>query len=73
MKWIISRIFLFMIKFYQLTISPLNVSTCRFNPTCSQYSVEAIQKHGPFKGGLYALKRIFSCNPWGKHGHDPVP
>jgi len=62
-----------MIKFYQLAISPLYVSTCRFSPTCSHYSAEAIQKHGPLKGGFYSLKRILSCNPWGKHGYDPVP
>jgi len=46
---------------------------CRYTPTCSQYGVEAIKKHGPGKGGWLALKRIMSCHPWGGHGHDPVP
>ncbi len=48
-------------------------ANCRFTPTCSQYGIEAIKKHGPFKGGWLALKRIGRCHPWGAHGHDPVP
>jgi len=47
--------------------------TCRYSPTCSQYTVEALQKHGLLKGGWLALKRIASCNPWGGSGYDPVP
>ena len=65
--------FLLIIKIYQYLISPLLGSSCRFTPTCSQYGVEAIKKHGPFKGGWLTLKRIGRCHPWGKHGHDPVP
>jgi putative membrane protein insertion efficiency factor len=72
-KQFISFIFLMLIKIYQLFISPLLGSNCRFTPTCSQYGVEAIKKHGPFKGGWLTLKRIGRCNPWGSHGHDPVP
>ena len=48
-------------------------ATCRYSPTCSHYSKEALQKHGLFKGGWLALKRIFSCHPWGGKGFDPVP
>ena len=66
-------IFLIIIKIYQFLISPLLGSSCRFTPTCSQYGVEAIKKHGAFKGGWLTLKRIGRCHPWGKHGHDPVP
>ncbi|OAQ40580.1 membrane protein insertion efficiency factor YidD [Pedobacter psychrophilus] len=66
-------IFLLIIKIYQFLISPLLGSSCRFTPTCSQYGVEAIKKHGAFKGGWLTLKRIGRCHPWGKHGHDPVP
>ena len=62
-----------MIRFYQSAISPHLTPSCRYTPSCSQYGVEAIQKHGPLKGGWLALKRILRCNPWGKHGHDPVP
>jgi putative membrane protein insertion efficiency factor len=72
-KIIFSWIFLAIIKLYQLLISPLLGSNCRFTPTCSQYGVEAIKKHGPFKGGWLTLKRIGRCHPWGKHGPDPVP
>lgn len=72
-KDIIAWIFLLLIKIYQLVISPLLGSNCRFTPTCSQYGVEAIKKYGPFKGGWLTLKRIGRCHPWGKHGHDPVP
>jgi putative membrane protein insertion efficiency factor len=72
-KATISWFFVTLIRIYQLVISPLLGSNCRFTPTCSQYGVEAIKKHGPFKGGWLTLKRIGRCHPWGKHGHDPVP
>ncbi len=65
--------FLFLIKIYQIFISPLTPATCRFHPTCSHYTKEALKKHGLFKGGKLALKRIFSCHPWGGSGYDPVP
>lgn len=68
-----SAIFVGLIRFYQLAISPLFPSSCRYTPTCSQYGIEAIRKHGPFRGGWLTIKRIASCNPWGGHGHDPVP
>lgn len=66
-------LFLFLIKIYQYLISPILGQSCRFNPSCSQYGLEAIEKHGPFKGGWMTIKRIARCNPWGGHGHDPVP
>ncbi|MBU2940988.1 membrane protein insertion efficiency factor YidD [Lacinutrix sp. C3R15] len=65
--------FLFLIKVYQTVISPLTPSTCRYQPTCSHYTIEALQKHGLLKGGKLALKRIFSCHPFGGSGYDPVP
>jgi len=61
------------IKFYQKILSPVLGSNCRFQPTCSSYSLEAIEKYGFFKGGYLSIKRIFSCNPWGKSGYQPVP
>jgi len=61
------------IRFYQKYISPLKPPTCRFTPTCSQYAIEAIRKHGPFKGLALAVWRILRCNPWGGSGYDPVP
>lgn len=73
MKKILSKVFIGMIRFYQLTISPLLPPTCRYLPTCSQYSIEAIKKHGTFKGCTFIIKRILSCHPWGGSGYDPVP
>jgi putative membrane protein insertion efficiency factor len=68
-----SALFLLLIKFYQYLISPILGQSCRFNPSCSQYGLEAIKKHGAFKGGWLTIKRIARCHPWGAHGHDPVP
>ena len=71
---IISFPFIVLIRFYQLAISPwLGKSKCRYTPTCSQYGLEAFKKHGPFKGFWLTTKRVISCNPWGRHGFDPVP
>ena len=70
---ILSFILVIPIKLYQILISPLIEPNCRYHPTCSQYSIEAINKHGPFKGTWLAIKRISSCHPWGGSGHDPVP
>lgn len=61
------------VKLYQWFISPILGASCRYTPTCSQYTVEALKKHGPVKGLYLSIKRILSCNPWGGHGHDPVP
>ncbi len=65
--------FLIVIKIYQWLISPLIPSSCRYTPTCSHYAVEALKKHGLFKGGWLGIKRISKCHPWGGSGHDPVP
>ncbi len=61
------------VRFYQGAISPFFPAACRYQPTCSQYMIEAIQKHGALQGGWLGLKRISRCNPWGGCGHDPVP
>ncbi|MBP6456312.1 MAG: membrane protein insertion efficiency factor YidD [Chitinophagaceae bacterium] len=67
-------ILIFPIRLYQWIISPLlGPSKCRYTPTCSQYSIEAIEKHGIFKGFYLGLKRILRCAPWGGSGYDPVP
>ncbi|WP_416191322.1 membrane protein insertion efficiency factor YidD [Neisseria sp. CCUG12390] len=73
MKSPLARLMLLLVRFYQYAVSPLIPPRCRFTPTCSQYAVEAIQKHGAFKGGWLALKRIARCHPFGGSGHDPVP
>lgn len=64
---------LFLVWFYKIVISPLMPATCRFQPSCSSYMIEALKKHGPFYGLLLGLKRIGRCHPWGGSGYDPVP
>ena len=73
MRWLLSQIFMGIIRFYQAAISPFLGAKCRYTPSCSAYGLEAIRKYGPLKGGWMALRRIASCNPWGGHGYDPVP
>jgi len=65
--------FIAIIKLYQWMISPLLGPQCRFTPTCSNYSLQAFKKYGPFKGFWLTVKRISRCHPWGGHGEDPVP
>ena len=62
-----------LIRFYQYAVSPLLGNNCRHVPTCSQYTLEAIQEWGFFQGGWLGIKRIARCHPWGTHGYDPVP
>ena len=73
MTHLLKSFFLFLVRFYQLAISPLFPPSCRYTPTCSQYMIEAIQVHGPLRGGWMGLRRIGRCHPWGGHGYDPVP
>ena len=73
MRKILSEILIFLLKGYQSVLSPLFPGSCRFNPTCSQYGIDAIIKYGPIKGGYLTVRRILSCYPWGRHGYDPVP
>ena len=70
---IISLPFIALIKLYQWIISPWIGPKCRYTPTCSHYAVEALRKHGLFKGLWLAVKRISRCHPWGGSGYDPVP
>lgn len=65
--------FVVLIKFYQTCISPFTPSSCRYVPTCSQYSIEAFRKHGPLKGFYLTVRRLAKCHPWGGSGYDPVP
>lgn len=70
---ILIRILIFLIKFYQKYISTLLGPNCRFYPTCSQYTLEALQTYGILKGGYLSIKRILRCHPFSKGGYDPVP
>lgn len=62
-----------LIRAYQLFVSPLFPSSCRFAPSCSQYALVAIRRHGPIYGGWMAVGRICRCHPWNPGGYDPVP
>jgi len=73
LRKIIIAPFVLLVRFYQGAISPFLPSACRYTPTCSQYTIEALQTHGLIKGGWLSIKRIASCNPWGGRGYDPVP
>ncbi len=63
----------YLIRFYQIAISPILGPRCRYIPTCSQYALEAIQWHGACYGSFLAARRICQCHPWGGSGYDPVP
>ncbi len=66
-------LFLKLIRFYQLFISPLLGSNCRFMPTCSAYATQSLKTYGFLKGSYLSFKRIIRCHPWGGSGYDPVP
>ena len=69
----VKLLFLSLIKLYQILLSPIFGNQCRFSPTCSNYSKEAIQRHGSLKGICLTIRRLLKCHPWGNKGHDPVP
>lgn len=66
-------VLIFFVRIYQGVLSPYLPNACRYTPTCSQYMIEAITKHGALRGGWMGLKRFGRCHPWGGHGIDPVP
>ncbi|MCB5189043.1 membrane protein insertion efficiency factor YidD [Methylobacillus caricis] len=68
-----SSVLIVLIRIYQWTLSPFIGQSCRFSPTCSQYAIEAIQKHGALRGAFYTIRRLSRCHPWHAGGHDPVP
>lgn len=68
-----ARILALPVKAYRLIFSPWVGHNCRYQPTCSAYALEALEKHGAIKGGWLAARRILRCHPWGKSGYDPVP
>lgn len=69
----IKKLFLLLIQFYRLFLSPLKPPSCRYIPTCSEYAMIAIEKYGAVRGSWMALKRILRCHPFHKGGYDPVP
>ena len=74
-SFILKNILILLVKFYRVCISPYKneIYHCRYTPTCSQYALTALKKHGPIKGTYLSIKRILRCNPFSKGGYDPVP
>ena len=76
---ILSALIRLVIRFYQRILNPMlkfaagPAAGCRFSPTCSNYFLQAVELHGPFRGSWYGICRIFRCHPWGGSGYDPVP
>ena len=67
------RLLILLVRAYQVTLSPIMGGCCRFEPSCSNYMIEAIRIHGAFKGVLLGTRRLLRCHPFGSHGYDPVP
>ncbi|EAR64766.1 hypothetical protein B14911_24310 [Bacillus sp. NRRL B-14911] len=72
-QYMLQKMMIGLIRFYQIAISPLKPPSCRFYPTCSHYGLEAVKRFGPFKGGWLAVRRITKCHPFHPGGFDPVP
>ena len=68
-----AHLLIWLIKMYQILLSPFFGQQCRFSPTCSQYALDAINKHGALRGAYYAIRRLLRCHPWHTGGHDPAP
>ena len=73
MRIVISKLIIALIRAYRLVLSPWLGQQCRFHPTCSQYALQAVEQHGPYRGSWLAIKRLASCHPWHTGGIDPVP
>lgn len=73
MRNLLSELLILPIRLYRACISPLLPPSCRFTPTCSQYAIEALRKHGPLRGLWLTVRRLLRCHPWGGSGYDPVP
>jgi putative membrane protein insertion efficiency factor len=69
----LNKFFILLVKIYQKLISPFFISSCRFTPTCSEYTIDALKKYNIFYALLLVIKRIFKCHPWNRGGHDPLP
>jgi len=67
------QVVLWALRVYKVAVSPLLPPACRYTPTCSEYAMEAIERHGVWTGGWLATRRVLSCHPWSRGGYDPVP
>ncbi|GLR12418.1 membrane protein insertion efficiency factor YidD [Chitinimonas viridis] len=68
-----SRLLIGLIYAYRYTLRPLIGPRCRYTPHCSEYAIQALNRHGAARGGWLTIRRLCRCHPWGGHGHDPVP
>ncbi|QDQ26876.1 membrane protein insertion efficiency factor YidD [Chitinimonas arctica] len=68
-----SRLLILLFQLYRYTLRPILGANCRYTPSCSQYAIEAVRRHGAYRGGWLTIRRLCRCHPWGGHGHDPVP
>lgn len=73
MKALFAAPMIILVRIYQYALSPLLGRNCRFEPCCSEYAVQALQRHGPLKGSWLAMRRLGCCHPWHPGGYDPVP
>jgi uncharacterized protein len=72
-NWVAGVTLRAIVRTYQLLVSPLLPPSCRYLPTCSDYAIEALARHGPVRGSGLAARRLARCHPWGSSGYDPVP
>jgi putative membrane protein insertion efficiency factor len=72
-RFAVATVLICLVRFYQVGISPLLIGTCKFCPSCSEYFIEAVEVHGPWKGGLLGARRLVRCHPFAPGGIDPVP
>ena len=70
-RWLLTFLVLDPVHFYQLIVGPLLPKVCRFHPSCSEYFIQAVQKHGPVRGSLKGVWRLCRCHPWSQGGYDP--
>jgi putative membrane protein insertion efficiency factor len=73
MRQLVINLMVLLVRAYRFVLRPLLVGTCRFTPTCSEYTIESLQRHGPLRGIVLSVKRISKCHPWGSSGIDLVP
>ena len=67
------RVLLSVLRFYKAQVSPVLPPACRYTPTCSEYAIEAVERYGPGRGSVMAIRRVLACNPFARGGYDPVP
>jgi putative membrane protein insertion efficiency factor len=70
-RWVLTFLVLLPVRFYQLVIGPLTPKVCRYYPSCSNYFIQAVERHGPVRGSIKGIWRLCRCNPWSRGGYDP--